>query len=137
MRIFTIIIYIFAAIALITGASDLIQGFASQESFGATMPDDGFAIVDNVFRFFSGLWIGVGVLFVIFIRDLDRYKPAMIALLFIVLLGGFGRIISIIQYGMPQHPSGLGLVTAGLIAEVIVTPALLWWLIGRHKSDKT
>jgi len=135
MRTFTIVIYIFAAIALITGASDLIQGLTSQKSFGATMPSEGFAIVDNVFRFFSGLWIGVGVLFIIFIRDLDRYKPAMIALLFIVVLGGTGRIISIIQYGMPQHPAGIGLVSAGLIAEVIVTPVLLWWLIGRHKSD--
>jgi len=133
MRLFKITIYIFAAIALTTGASDMFQGLASQQSFGATLPVEGTAIVDNVFRFFSGLWIGTGVLFVLFIRDLDRYKPAMIALLMIVILGGIGRIISIVQYGIPEHPSAVGLVTSGLIAELIVTPVLLWWLLARHK----
>jgi len=132
MRIFTITIYIFAAIALITGASDFIQGLASQSSFGATLPVKGVAIADNVFRFFSGLWFGVGVLFILFIRDLDRYKPALIALLCIVVLGGIGRIISIFQYGMPEHPSGLSLVLVGLLAEVVISPIMIGWLLLRN-----
>ncbi|MBX2885591.1 MAG: DUF4345 domain-containing protein [Granulosicoccus sp.] len=134
MRLFTIVVYIFAAIALVTGASDLVQGLASQKSFGASMPEQGVAIVDNVFRFFSAIWLGVGVLFVLFIRDLARYKPAMIALLFVVVLGGVGRIISIVQYGLPDQPAASGLVLAGLIAELLVTPILLWWLLCRHHS---
>jgi len=134
MRLFTIIIYIFAAIALLTGASDLVQGLASQKTFGATMPTEGIAIVDNVFRFFSGLWFGVGILFILFVRDLDRYKPSMIALLAIVVLGGIGRIISIFQYGMPDNSAATSLVLVGLLAEVVISPILLWWLLTRHKS---
>jgi len=134
MKLFTIVIYIFAAIALLTGASDLIQGLASQKAFGATMPTEGLAIVDNVFRFFSGLWFGVGILFILFVRDLDRYKPAMIVLLSMVVLGGIGRIISIIQYGIPDNTSATGLVLVGLLAEVVVSPILLWWLLARHKT---
>jgi len=133
MRIFQIVVYIFAAIALITGASDLIQGVASQKAFGATMPAEGLPIVDNIFRFFSGLWFGVGILFILFVRDLDRYKPAMIALLSIVVLGGFGRIISIVQYGMPDNSSASTMVLVGLLAEVVISPILLWWLFTRHK----
>jgi len=136
MRLFTTVIYLFAAIALITGASDLLQGLASQKAFGANLTEQGFAdpMVDNVFRFFSGLWFGTGVLFILFIRDLSRYKPALIALLAIVVLGGIGRVISIAQYGMPEHPMGSTLVIAGLLAEVVISPILLWWLMTRHNS---
>lgn len=134
MKLFIIVIYIFAAIALLTGANDLIQGLASQEAFGATMPTQGVAIVDNVFRFFAGLWFGVGILFILFVRDLDRYKPAMIALLSIVVLGGVGRIISIVQYGMPDSSAATGLVSVGLLAEVAVSPILRWRLQTRHKT---
>lgn len=136
MRIFTIVIYVFAAIALITGISDFWQGQISQKPLGAGLTDAGFAdpLMDSVFRFFAALWFGTGILFVIFIRDLDRYKPPMIALLSIVILGGIGRIMTIVQHGFPDHPGGLGLVVAGLIAEVVVSPIMLWWLTMRHRS---
>lgn len=136
MRLFTIVCYLFAAIALTTGASDLLQGLASQRAFGATLTDAGFAdpMVDNVFRFFSGLWFGTGILFILFVRDLERYKPAMIALLAIVVLGGLGRLLSIYQYGLPDDSMGVTLIFAGLLAEVIISPVMLWWLIVRHRS---
>lgn len=136
MRLFTIMIYVFAAIAVLTGISDLAQGLVSQKSLGAGLTDAGFAdpLVDNVFRFFAAIWIGVGVLFVLFIRDLDRYKPAMIALLSIVVLGGGGRILSILQYGLPESSAGIGLISVGLLAEVVASPIILWWLIARHRS---
>ncbi|MGV6804436.1 MAG: DUF4345 domain-containing protein [Ruegeria sp.] len=135
MRLFKIVCYFFAAIAMTTGASDLIQGLASQRAFGATLTDAGFAdpMIDNLFRFFSALWFGTGILFILFARDLDRYKPAMIALLGIIILGGLGRILSIWQYGLPDHPLGLTLVFLGLLAEVVISPLMLWWLIARHR----
>ncbi len=134
MRIFSALCYLFAATALFTGGNDFLQGLEAQRAFGSTLTDQGFAdpLLDNVFRFFSGLWIGVGVLFVLFVRDLDRYKPAMIALLCIIILGGIGRIISISQYGLPDDPSGSMLVYAGLLAELVISPAMLWWLATRH-----
>lgn len=136
MRVFTILCYVFAAIALITGASDFVQGLASQKDFGANLTEAGFTdpMTDNVFRFFAGIWFGVGVFFILFIRDLERYKPAMMALLGIVILGGLGRVLSIWQYGLPEHPMGLTIIAAGLLAEVVLSPIMLWWLIARHRS---
>ncbi|MEM6499089.1 MAG: DUF4345 domain-containing protein [Pseudomonadota bacterium] len=133
MRLFTIGIYIFAAIALLTGANDLIQGFASLKAFGSTLPEQAFGdpMADNLFRFFAGLWFGVGVLFLLFIRDMNRYSPAMIALLSVVALGGLGRVLSIFQYGMPEAPLGFALVCAGLLSELIIAPIMLWWLVFR------
>ncbi len=65
MKLFKIGIYVFAAIALVTGANDLIQGLGALKAFGATLTDQGFAdpMADNVFRYFAGLWIGVCILF--------------------------------------------------------------------------
>lgn len=137
MRAFRITIYAFAAIALLTGTNDFLQGQISQAPLGAGLTPEGFAdpLMDSVFRFFAALWFGTGVLFVIFVRDLDRYKPPMMALLGIVILGGIGRVMTIIQHGLPEHPGGLALVGAGLLAEVVVSPVLLWWLAFRHKAQ--
>jgi len=137
MKLFTIMTYVFAAIALITGANDWFQGLESQRALGANLPDEVFSnpIADNVFRFFSGLWLGTGILFILFIRDLERYKPAMIALLSIVIIGGIGRLISLTQYGMPDHPSAMGLVIAGLLAELVISPIMVWWLYARYKKS--
>lgn len=136
MRVFKIVVYIFAAIALITGTSDLVHGLASQRTFGVALTDSGFAdpMLDNMFRFFSGLWFGVGILFILFVRELERYKPAMIALLAIIVLSGLGRILSIFQYGLPDNSRGIALIFVGLLAEVIISPVLLWWLLARHRS---
>ena len=75
MGLFKFGIYVFAAIALITGANDLIGGLGSLKVFGAALTDQGFAdpMADNVFRYFSALWFGAGVLFFLFIRDMNRY----------------------------------------------------------------
>lgn len=135
MKLFTIVTYIFAALALITGASDFLQGLESQRALGASLPAEVFSnpIADNVFRFFSGLWFGVGILFILFIRDLKRYKPAMVALLSIVVIGGIGRLISLVQYGMPENPEAMGLVIAGLLAELLISPIMIGWLLLRAK----
>lgn len=136
MRLFALLCYFFAAIALLTGVSDLLQGLSSQRNFGASLTEAGFAdpMVDNVFRFFSAIWLGVGVFFILFIRDLDRYKPAMIALLSIVILGGLGRLLSIWQYGVPDHATGQALIVLGLLAEIAISPIMLWWLLVRHRA---
>jgi len=138
MKVFKAVIYIFAAIALLTGASDLIQGLESQRGYGATLTDQGFAdpMVNNVFRFFSGLWFGTGILFLLFVRDLDRYKPALIALLSVVVIGGLGRVLSIVQLGMPENSSGYALVIVGLIAELVISPILIAWLLFKYQGVK-
>lgn len=133
MQLFKFGIYIFIAIALITGANDLVQGLGSLGALGTTIPNEGLSdpMADNLFRFFAGLWFGVGVLFLLFIRDMKRYWPAMVTLLSIVVLGGLGRILSIIQYGMPEATSGYMLVCAGLLSELAIAPIMIWWLIAK------
>jgi len=77
MRFFKICIYLFIAIAAITGINDLIGGLAAMTSFETTIPEEHLKdpVADNVFRFFAGLW--------------------------------FGRVLSIVQYGYPEGSGGM------------------------------
>jgi len=127
---FKYIIYFLALIALVTGAMDLFHGVRSQEALGANLTDKGFQdpMLDNVFRFFAAVWFGLGLQLLFFVRDLPRYKPALMLLLGIVVLGGVARLISMAQYGLPEAATGRTLIYAGLFAELIMAPFLMVWL---------
>ncbi len=79
-----------------TRASDLIQRLASQRMFGATLTEQGFTdpMVDSVFRFFTALWFGAGVLFTIFIQDIESYKPTRPTMTTTWAPGGTGEAVS-------------------------------------------
>jgi len=138
MKLFKITIYVLAAICIITGANDFIGGIGGLRSLGANLTESGFSdpVTDNVIRFFAGIWIGVGLLLILFLRDLKRYQPAMLALIGIIFLGGIGRIISIFQYGMPEDTTGASIITLGLVVEIGLMPILAWWLNYKYNPIK-
>lgn len=134
MLIFRILCYVFAAIALITGAMDLIFGLDNLKGSGAALSEAGYSdpMTDNAFRFFAGIWLGAGVLFLVLVRDLTRYKTPMLVLLAAAALGGLGRIASILEHGMPVAASGQTTVYIALTAEVILAPLMILWLATRY-----
>ena len=136
MKLVRITIYILATICIMTGTNDFIRGIKGLRDLGANLTEAGFSdpATDNAIRFFAGIWIGVGIMFIIFLRDLKRYQPAMMALLGIVFLGGIGRIISILQYGMPESSAGVAVILLGLFIEVGLMPILAWWLTYRFNK---
>jgi len=135
---FKAIVYFLAAIAIITGAMDIFQGLESQRNFGANLTEQGFndPMLDNVFRFFAAIWFGLGLQFILFVRDIPRYKPALLLLLGIVVLGGVARLISMSQLGMPEASNGKMLVYVGLFAELVVAPILMVWLSRMKLGDR-
>ena len=128
--IFKLILWFMAAIAFVTGFNDIVGGLESQKELGAGLTDQGFRdpLVDNVFRFFAAVWFGVGVQFVYFSLNLDRYWRALNVLFAIIILGGVARLLSIAQVGWPASEAGLNLVHAGLFAELVVVPLMMIWL---------
>ena len=137
MRVFTYVVYFLAAIAIITGLMDIINGVAGVKSMGAELSDDGYRdpMLDNLFRFFAAVWFGLGLQLVFFVRDYDRYRPALLLLLGIVTFGGIARLISLAQYGFPEPAIGTFLVCLGLFAELVIAPALIWY--ARQHSGKS
>lgn len=137
LTVFKVLIYFMAAICLITGANEFITGFIAFSDMGAELPKHAFAdpLMNNVIRFFAAMWMGVGIMFIVFVLDLERYKPALLALFGIVFLGGIGRIISLLEFGMPEASSGVNLVVSGIIVEIVVVPAMAWWLAFRFNRS--
>lgn len=136
MKVFKIIIYVLAAICIITGANDFFNGVSGLRSLGANLSESGFSdpVADNVIRFFAGIWIGIGVLFIHMVQDLKRYKPVLLSLMAIVFLGGVGRILSIANLGMPSAPGASNMIIVGLIVEIGMMPVLSWWLYTKVKN---
>ncbi len=78
--------------------------------------------LDSHFRYLSGLLLGIGVAFWITLPDIQNKSSQFRLLTAIVFTGGLGRLISLIEKGIPD--TGMQF---GLAMELIVTPLLALW----------
>lgn len=78
--------------------------------------------LDSHFRYISGLFLGMLLLFASCIPAVERKGPRLRLLAFMVFVGGLFRLYSLVAIGMPSlgHRIGLGI-------ELIEMPLLLLW----------
>jgi hypothetical protein len=80
--------------------------------------------LESHFRYLSGLLLAIGLGFASIELHGDRFRM----LTGIVVVGGMGRLISLLMLG-PASPA----MTAALVMELIVTPALAIW---QHRVER-
>ena len=85
---------------------------------GAAGPAD----LDSHFRYLSGLLLGIGLAYLTAIPRIEQYSLRFRILTAIVVVGGLGRLASLVAMGTPSL-----IMTAALAMELIVTPALALW----------
>jgi hypothetical protein len=78
--------------------------------------------LDSHFRYLSGLLLGIGLVFLACLRNIERHRPVFLALGFVILVGGLSRLLSVIELGWPTAGHRFGLVM-----ELIVVPAIVLW----------
>lgn len=78
--------------------------------------------LDSHFRYLSGLLLGIGVAFWTTIPHLERRTGRFRLLTSLVVAGGVGRLVGIVQHGAPSGP-----MLGGLAMELLVTPLLCLW----------
>lgn len=78
--------------------------------------------LDGHFRYLSGLLLGIGLAYASAVPGIERRRNRFLLLGFIVILGGFGRLGSLLTKGAPS-PVMLG----ALVLELLVTPILTLW----------
>jgi hypothetical protein len=77
---------------------------------------------DSHYRYLSGLLLGIGLAFAATIQRIEMHTSRFRVLAAIVVVGGLGRLLSLIVRGMPGKA-----MLFGLVMELVVTPALVVW----------
>ena len=78
--------------------------------------------LDSHFRYLSGLLLGIGICFWTTIPDIEYKGSTFRFLTAIVVIGGLGRLWSLVIMGVPDQP-----MLFGLAMELVVTPLLAVW----------
>jgi hypothetical protein len=104
-RIMQLILGLISILALYTaylgiayGAVNWYYGFAAGQEYSK-----GFLMLDSNVRFYSGLWLGIGIVLLWMIPRIDREKITLRIIALFFFLGGIGRFISILTCGLPSN----------------------------------
>lgn len=141
MRKFQITLYILAVIPILTGLLDLALGLRAIESFSEGLSSAIFddELYNAQYRFLGGVWLGIGLLMYVAARDLERYATVLRVVLWSIFVGGIGRLISVVQFGIPENTAGAAFVIGNMLIETVGMLVLLWWharlLATRRQSE--
>ena len=105
-------------VPLSTGTLSLIEGPAFLRGVEEPVPVD----LDSHYRYLSGLLLGLGLAFASCIPAIERRTARFQALGFIVVIGAFGRLLSLLVAGVPGDGH-----LFGLVMELAVVPLLMVW----------
>ena len=89
---------------------------------GVDLLGGGNPFLDNHFRYLSGLLLGIGLGFLSAVPRIEYHTARFRLLTAIVVIGGAGRLIGILENGIPNRAMG-----AALLMELAVTPLLCLW----------
>jgi len=79
-------------------------------------------LLDTNLRFYSGVWVGVGLALWWLIPTIERQTVLFRVLWGMIFIGGIGRLLSIIMLEWPPVPF------VGFTAiEIVGAPLFIWW----------
>jgi hypothetical protein len=104
-------------VPICAGAAGVLMGPHMLPSAGIGSSD-----LDSHFRYLSGLLLAIGLGFASTVPRIESHGSRFRLLTCIVVLGGFGRLLSALSIGFPSPP-----MQAALVMELLVTPALALW----------
>jgi Domain of unknown function (DUF4345) len=108
-----------AAVPTITGVLGL-TGLQDPLYAKLTMPLD--ATLDSNLRFYSGVWLGLGLAAFWLIPRIEKETVLFRALWLMIFIGGAGRLLSLILMGMP-FPPFIGFA----VLEIVGAPLFILW----------
>ena len=103
-------------VPIAAGGAGLWMGPALVEAGG------GGRDLDSHFHYLSGLLLGIGLAYAASVPGIERKRVQFTLLGAIVVVGGIGRLLSLIAAGAPSP-----LMLGALAMELVVTPLLTLW----------
>jgi hypothetical protein len=121
------VLRVFASFAIVTGSLDIIAGTQVLTGGGAHLSPDVAAdpVLNSQIKYLGAIWVGFGAALWWTTRDLRGRSVMLHILLGAVFLGGIGRLLSALQFGM-----GPPLLTAFIVIELVGPVLVLVW---RHR----
>ena len=98
-------------------------GWQNQNSFFEVTNQYAFSVQDSHIRFVGGVWLGIGLLFLISITNLSKYKNLLSFSFLLIFFGGLIRLLSM-DFNVIFGQDILG----SLLAEILGMPLLYFWL---------
>ena len=77
---------------------------------------------DSHVRYLSGLLLAIGIAFWTTVPAIERRTARFRLLTALVVIGGIGRLISLVFVGVPPGP-----MLFGVVMELAITPGLCLW----------
>jgi Domain of unknown function (DUF4345) len=99
------------------GTAGMLLGLRMLESNSVESGD-----LDSHFRYLSGLLLAIGIGYATTVPRIETQGRRFRLLTFAVVLGGIGRLFSLLSIGPPSSTMG-----AALIMELLVAPGLALW----------
>ncbi len=83
-------------------------------------------VLNSQLHFLGAIWLGFG-LFLVQCLKTPAYQGLLKGALWIVVLGGLGRLIAVAQSGLPVGILGQGFIVFAIAIEILIAPLLLLW----------
>jgi hypothetical protein len=114
-----IITFILALVPTITG----IIGFLgiNDPIYGETSKMKNI-LLDSNLRFFSGVWLGLGIALFSILKNIENETKIFRIIWTCIFLGGIGRLLLILIYGIPPIPF-IGFT----VLEIVGAPIFIYW----------
>ncbi|MES2072569.1 MAG: DUF4345 domain-containing protein [Pseudomonadota bacterium] len=110
---------ILAAVPTVTGLLGM-TGLSDPLYAALNLPRD--ATLDSNLRFYSGVWLGLGLAAYWLLPRIEHETVLFRALWLMIFLGGLGRLLSLSLVGMP-FPPFIGFT----LLELLGAPLFVWW----------
>ncbi|HEX3993771.1 MAG TPA: DUF4345 domain-containing protein [Acetobacteraceae bacterium] len=125
-RALQFVVAIGSLVPISAGSAGILLGPRLVGSAGIAAGD-----LDSHFRYLSGLLLGIGIGFLSTIPRIETHGGRFRLLTGIVVVGGIGRLVSLLAAGPPSSA-----MMAALGMELLVTPGLaIWQSRVAHRSN--
>ena len=128
-RALQVLTALLALIPVATGVLGLL-GVRDPLYAGLGLPDA--PLLDTNLRFYSGVWLGLGLALWWVVPAIERRETVFRAAWGGIFLGGIGRTLSLAFIGWPPLP-----FVAVIALELVGAPVFVWWQarVAQHARD--
>ena len=109
-------------LGVIPVATGLLGMMGVEDPFYVAVGVPPIVVLDTNLRFYSGIWLGLGLALFWLIPTIERQTVLFRVLWGMIFIGGIGRLLSMLLLAWPPVP-----FVAFTALEIVGAPLFIWW----------